>query len=54
VVEVLSRDKYNAPLAAGEFITTGTVTRAFPIAAGEVWSTEFYGAPFQGLTMRIT
>ncbi len=53
VVEVLSKDKINAPLAAGEFITTGTVTRAFPIARGEVWSTEFSGAPFEGLTLRV-
>ena len=53
VVEVLAHDKINAPLAAGEFITTGTVTCAFPIARGEVWSTEISGAPFQGLTMRI-
>jgi 2-oxo-3-hexenedioate decarboxylase len=53
VVEVLAKDKVNQPLAAGEFITTGTVTRAFPIAKDEVWSTEFSGAPFEGLTVRI-
>ncbi len=53
VVEVLAKDKVNPPLAAGEFITTGTVTRAFPIAKGEVWTTEFSGAPFEGLRLRI-
>ncbi len=53
VVEVLATDKLNQPLAAGEFITTGTVTRAFPIARGETWSSAFTGAPFEGLTVRI-
>ncbi len=53
VVEVLAKDKVNPPLAAGEFITTGTVTRAFPITKGDVWSTEFFRAPFEGLTLRI-
>lgn len=53
VVEVLAKDQVNPPLAAGEFITTGTVTRAFPIARGEVWSSAFTGAPFEGLTLRI-
>jgi 2-oxo-3-hexenedioate decarboxylase len=53
VVEALAQDKFNAPLAAGEFITTGAVTRAFPIARGEVWSSAFAGAPFEGLSLRI-
>ncbi len=53
VIDVLAKDTINAPLAAGEFVTTGTITRAFPIARGEVWSTEFTGAPFEGLTLRI-
>jgi 2-oxo-3-hexenedioate decarboxylase len=53
VVDVLAQDKFNAPLAAGECITTGTVTRAFPIAPGEVWTTDFSGAPFEGLHLRI-
>ena len=53
VVEVLAADPYNPPLQAGEFITTGTVTRAFPIVQGETWRSEFSGAPFEGLTLTI-
>ena len=53
VVEVLAQDKVSPQIAAGEFITTGTVTRAFPIAAGETWSSSFTGAPFEGLKLKI-
>ncbi len=53
VVEVLATDTYNPPLKGGEYITTGTITRAFPIVRGEVWRSEFSGAPFEGLTVRV-
>ena len=53
VVEVLAADKFNSALKAGEFITTGTITRAFPIARGETWCSEFAAAPFEGLTVRV-
>lgn len=53
VVAVLADDPFNPPLAAGEFVTTGTITRAFPMARAEVWQTKFYGAPFEGLTLRV-
>ena len=53
VVEVLARDPHNPQIAAGEVITTGTITRAFPISRGETWQTIFNGAPFEGLTVRI-
>ena len=42
------------PLTAGEIITTGTVTRAFPIAPGETWRTEILGLPLPPLTLRFT
>ncbi len=40
-----------APLAAGEIITTGTWTEAYPIAAGETWTTAFSGVSLPGLTV---
>lgn len=49
---VLAADPQAIPIAAGEIITTGTVTRAFPIAAGETWSTEVEGLDVQ--PMRLT
>jgi 2-oxo-3-hexenedioate decarboxylase len=53
VVEVLGQDPHNPQLQAGEFVTTGTITRAFPIAQGEIWRSTFSGAPFEGLTLRV-
>ena len=53
VVEVLAQDPLNLQLKGGEFVTTGTITRAFPIAANETWRTTFSGAPFEGLTVHV-
>ncbi len=39
---------------AGDVISTGTVTRAFPIAAGETWSTRLEGLPLPGMCLRLT
>lgn len=36
-------------LAAGETVTTGTLTRALPIAPGETWRTRFVGLPLPDL-----
>jgi 2-keto-4-pentenoate hydratase len=53
LVAVLGKDKLNPPLRAGETITTGTLTRAFPVLAGEVWSTEISGFDLPGLSVEI-
>lgn len=53
VVEVLASDASNPPIAAGEFVTTGTITRAFPMCAGDIWRSEFSGAPFEGLQLKL-
>jgi 2-oxo-3-hexenedioate decarboxylase len=41
------------PLAAGEIISTGTLTTAQPIAAGEVWQAEVEGLPVQNLSLHL-
>ena len=41
-------------LRAGDLVTTGTVTRAFPVAAGETWSTTIAGLPLPGLTIAFS
>lgn len=38
-------------LRPGDIVTTGTVTRAFPISAGERWSTQIEGLPLPGLAL---
>jgi 2-keto-4-pentenoate hydratase len=51
LVEVLARDPVNPPLRAGEIVTTGTLTRAFPILPGQRWSTELDGIDLPGLSV---
>ncbi len=34
LVDLLARDRLNPPLAAGEIVTTGTLTRALPVVPG--------------------
>ena len=43
LVELLSKDTTNPPLARGEIITTGTLTDAYAINAGETWQTRLEG-----------
>ena len=53
LVELLARDQINPPLAAGEIVTTGTLTRALPIAPGETWTTELTGIPLDSIRARF-
>ena len=53
LVETLAQDPLSPPLAAGEIVTTGTLTRAFPIAAGEEWTTKLAGVPLEGARIRF-
>jgi 2-oxo-3-hexenedioate decarboxylase len=48
LVGLLARDPVNSPLATGDIITTGTLTRAFPISPGESWSTTLHGIELGG------
>jgi 2-oxo-3-hexenedioate decarboxylase len=51
----LLRDQPEAPpLAAGEIVSTGTLTDAHPVAPGEIWRTEISGIPLRGLTLSFT
>jgi 2-oxo-3-hexenedioate decarboxylase len=53
LAETLARDPISRPLAAGELVTTGTLTRAFPVAAGEEWTTQLTGVPLEGARIRF-
>ena len=53
LVEVLASDPVNPPLAAGEIVTTGTLTGAFPVAPGETWTTELSGIALDGIAIRF-
>jgi 2-oxo-3-hexenedioate decarboxylase len=55
LAEVLSGQPQFEPLAAGEIITTGTLTAALPIQPGETWSSGYEGLPgVRGLTLSFT
>ena len=43
-----------AAVTAGEIITTGVMTDAHPVRAGERWSTQVSGAALAGLTIEFT
>lgn len=51
LVDVLAADPFNPSLAAGEIVTTGSMTRAFPIRPGESWATAISGYPLPGLSV---
>jgi 2-keto-4-pentenoate hydratase len=52
---VLARQPQFEPLAAGEIITTGTLTPAMPIKPGETWSSRYDGLPgVSGLALHFT
>jgi 2-oxo-3-hexenedioate decarboxylase len=53
LVEVLAGDDLNPQLRAGELVTTGTLTRAFPVAVGEKWSTRLAGIDLPGMNITI-
>jgi 2-oxo-3-hexenedioate decarboxylase len=54
LVAVLAVDAHNLPLAASEIVTTGSLTRAPPIAAGEVWTTGLTGIALEGARLALT
>jgi len=53
LMELLARDPFNPPLAAGEIVSTGTLTRALPCSGGETWTTKLKGIALEGVTLRF-
>ena len=53
LVELLTHDADNPPLAAGEIISTGTLTRALPPKPGETWTTKLKGIALEGASLRV-
>ena len=47
---LLSQPQF-APLSAGEIVSTGTLTDAYPIEPGHTWTTAFSGVSLPGLTV---
>ncbi len=54
LADLLSEQTFMPPLAAGEVISTGTITDALPVRPGETWSTEITGLAAQNLSITYT
>jgi 2-oxo-3-hexenedioate decarboxylase len=54
LVGLLASDPLNPPLGAGEIVSTGTLTKAMPVAAGEVWSAAPAGISLDGIRVRFS
>jgi 2-oxo-3-hexenedioate decarboxylase len=54
LIDVLAKDPASPPLAAGEIITTGTLTQAPRVHPGEVWSTELTGIALDGVSVAFS
>ena len=54
VMDLLAHDKDNPPLAAGEIVSTGTLTRALPVTPGETWTTRLKGIAIEGVTLKFS
>jgi 2-keto-4-pentenoate hydratase len=51
LLQALHRHGTPYPVLPGEIVTTGTLTKAWPVAPGERWRTEFGQQEFGGLTI---
>lgn len=53
LIGVLAGQPEYAPLQAGEIVTTGTLTAAYSVQAGETWSTAVHGMALPGLRVEF-
>ena len=53
LVELLANDPHNPPLRPGEIVSTGTLTLAMPVSAGENWTTTVFGIPLEEISLRF-
>jgi 2-oxo-3-hexenedioate decarboxylase len=54
LVQAIAADPEAAPLLPGDVITTGTVTRAFPVRPGERWTTIVTGLDLPGMDVSFS
>jgi len=53
LVGLLARDPVNPPLAAGDIVSTGTLTLALPAKPGEKWTRTLKGIALNGISLRF-
>lgn len=53
LLRILSGQDGSPPIHGGELVTTGTLTKAFPIRPGQRWETELHGIGLPGLAVQF-
>jgi len=53
LIATLAEQRHYPPLQAGEIVTTGTLTSAYPVEPGEQWTTKFEGIALAGLSAEL-
>lgn len=53
LAQVLAEDAVSPPIAAGDIVTTGTLTKAVPVKPGESWATALRGVALDGIEVRF-
>ena len=53
LIGLLADDLHNPSLSAGEIVSTGTLTLAMPVSAGETWTTKIDGIPLENITLEL-
>ncbi len=51
LARVLAGQPSFPPLAAGEIVTTGTITDAWPVARGQTWTSDYGALGLEGMTL---
>ncbi|MCW5632388.1 MAG: hydratase [Rubrivivax sp.] len=54
MVEAMAKTTPQWSIRAGECVTTGTITDAWPLAPGQTWTTKLTDARLAGLTLRTS
>ena len=54
LVSLLAGDPVNPLLAAGEIVSTGTLTKAMPVASGEAWTARPNGIVLDAIRLRFS
>jgi 2-keto-4-pentenoate hydratase len=54
LVGLLANDPVNPPLAAGEIVSTGTLTKAMPVVPGETWTATPTGIALDAIQLRFS
>jgi len=54
LARVLATQPQFHPLAPGEVVTTGTITDAWPVAAGQTWASDYGTLGIGGMTLELS